>query len=530
MKCDTRHFAGLVTQLLLLVVGFGVAAAEDREGAPHWISVHRPPAQELIQPLIDLRRSQGYEIAEVVVQKETTPAEIRSRIEALEPDAKSVVVLVGAYVGEDPEWLIPAFSGTVQRMKDQPTDNGYGLPGESLMPRLAVGRLPVRDAEELRSLVDKILKFERDSRPGAWRRRFVLFAGAPAFNPFVDQMLERAALGKIGQLGAEWLANAIYFSPSSPYTIPYITLRGRAQQYLGLGQSLVIFLGHSSAQGFWWGQHQDKTSITFGNALRGKHWREIPMGPTGLFASFGCEGAQLGPLRNEGYVVHSMRNPRGPVAAIGSHGICWAAMSLLMAEGLINVPFDQPGTLTMGDIWLSTKRNLDRGEIPQLLYMALNQVDGDTGTPQPIQRREHQEMFLLLGDPATRFPQAIPLKFTASWTGESLKIEGQLPEHWSTAVGRLALVRPLSQSPGGLEAIPEKASAEVKHATLIKNHQRANAIVKFEREIDIESNRIELSLDWHGAPPSGVVQLILIGEGQQTAIGAVGLAQNSSED
>ena len=38
------------------------------------------------------------------------------------------------------------------------------------------------------------------------------------------------------------------------------------------------------------------------------------------------------------------------------------------------------------------------------MYRALDKVDGSPETPQAVQRREHQQMFVLLGDPAFRLP------------------------------------------------------------------------------------------------------------------------------
>src|SRR5205823_1145929 len=72
--------------------------------------------------------------------------------------------------------VVPALRGNFSRMKGEPTDNGYGCLGEGAMPAVAVGRFPARTAEECRAMVAKTLAFEKDTKPGAWKRRLTVLA------------------------------------------------------------------------------------------------------------------------------------------------------------------------------------------------------------------------------------------------------------------------------------------------------------------------------------------------------------------
>ena len=97
--------------------------------------------------------------------------------------------------------------------------------------------------------------------------------------------------------------------------------------------------------------------------------------------------------------------PHGPVAILGSHGICFAAMVQLAADGLLESFGTTAPPERLGDCWLRVKHGVAKGKIDDLSYRLLDAVDGDSTIPQATQRLEHLEMFLLLGDPALRLPQ-----------------------------------------------------------------------------------------------------------------------------
>ena len=61
------------------------------------------------------------------------------------------------------------------------TDNPYGdLDGDGV-PEVPVGRLSVRDADQLRTLVHKILDYETSAEHGTWHRQIHLVAGVGGF-------------------------------------------------------------------------------------------------------------------------------------------------------------------------------------------------------------------------------------------------------------------------------------------------------------------------------------------------------------
>src|SRR5262249_4853765 len=151
----------------------------------------------------------------------------------------------------------------------------------------------------------------------------------------------------------------------------------------------------------------------------------------------------------------------GPVAVLGSHGICFAAMVQLAADGLFKVGFLDHSPERLGELWLGLKEGLARGKIDAVTYGLLDAVDGDKNIPQDVHRREHREMFVLRGDPARRLP-ALPsdVKLTTDGDaapGKTITVRGIVPDRLAKATVRLSLERPASSEPLGLETLPKAA-------------------------------------------------------------------------
>src|SRR5262249_37475498 len=133
------------------------------------------------------------------------------------------------------------------------TDNAYGCLDGTRLPAVPVGRLPARTPAEAKALVAKVLAFERDDRPGAWRRQLTVLAGIPAYNPLVDRLGEDPAPARFGRIHPAWAGRAIYTNPSSPFCVPERQLRATARSFVEQGQAFTLYLGHSSAEGLYGG-------------------------------------------------------------------------------------------------------------------------------------------------------------------------------------------------------------------------------------------------------------------------------------
>src|SRR5262249_33734211 len=156
---------------------------------------------------------------------------------------------------------------------------------------------------------------------------------------------------------------ALYTNPTSRFCLPAKDLSARAFDYLREGQAFTLYLGHSNAQQLYGGP-----GVTF---LDRSDWGKaaLPHGG-GVFVTFGCNGCQLEGADGEGYGIWAIRNPTGPAAVIGSHGICFAAMVSLAADGLCRRAFR--GTLPprLGPAWLALLGGVAEGKIDGLTYGA----------------------------------------------------------------------------------------------------------------------------------------------------------------
>ena len=287
--------------LACLACAVRAPAAQAGEPEEQWIAVTAPAFREALAPLAEHRKAQGMRVRVVETIDHLREEDIlggdagklKTHVHKLCRDFKgtSYVLLVGAVEAgkgadrlKDPGTkVVPTFAGTVSRMKGEPSDNAYGCLGESLEPSVAVGRFPARSVAEAKAMVAKTLAYERDTRPGEWKRRVTVLAGAPSFNPAVDSLVERVALSGLDRLDAAWSGRAIYHNSASRFCVPHEVLRERALRYVQGGEAITLYLGHSNAEGFAPGR--------FPYLERGD-WAKlaIPRGQ-GIFATFGCLGA-----------------------------------------------------------------------------------------------------------------------------------------------------------------------------------------------------------------------------------------------
>jgi hypothetical protein len=478
------------------------------EAAPgQWIVVSAPAFRTAIEPLCAQRKAEGFHVV-VVPTTDVLSAEdvrkgraelLRDHIHKLCRQSKgtSYVLLVGsAQAGAGAaadKVVVPPLRGTVGRMKGQPSDNGYGCLDRELLPALAVGRMPARTETEARQMVQKTLAFERDARPGPWRRRISMLVGNPGGASTAERLgaelyVENACLSRVDKLDPAWSVRALLHFPQSRFGVPDNELHERAVQYLRDGDAFAVYLGHSSAAGFW------SQGVRF---LNREDWATLALGQA-IFVTCGCFGCQLSGPDGEGYGVAAMRNPRGPVAVIGAHGESYSAMGQLAFDGLARsfTKADLPERL--GACWLDLKAGLAKGPIDFLTFRLMDNADGSRGTiPLAVQRQEHLQMWLLLGDPALRLPvlpKDIQLTVAdAVAPGTILTVQGMLPRRLAGARVQVAVERPLSGRPIDPEVSPEQPAPARAQATLAR-HDRANRVDLVRQEVAPREYRFESRL------------------------------------
>jgi hypothetical protein len=494
----------LRTTLALLALAVVTPLRAEDAPAAQWVVVTAPAYRKAIGPLCEQRKAQGMRVevvqtTDLVSERDAAAGEaekLRERVVKLcrEFKGSNYVLIVGAIeaggVADAGKKVAPAPGGTAGRMKGQPSDNAYGSPGDGLLPSVAVGRLPARSEDEAREMVRKTLAYEKDATPGEWRRRLTVLAGAPEFNAAVDALVERQAVAQLARIDPCWGGRAIYHNPSSRFTLPDEECHDRACAYVGAGQALTLYLGHSNALGFW---------ANASRYLDRDDWTKLAIrrGP-GVFATFGCYGCQLCGKEGQGYGVAAVRNPAGPVAVIGSHGECFAAMVKLASEGFTESFLGPNPPERLGEAFLALKRGLAKGRIDPLTFRLLDTVDGNSTIPQAVQRQEHEEMFVLLGDPALRLswvPRDVKLSADGpTAAGERLAVKGTAPARLEGAKVELTLERPRDSDPAEAVVVP-KAAGEERAKALTRRHDAANDFVLVKRELTVKDGRFETSLD-----------------------------------
>jgi hypothetical protein len=302
-------------------------------------------------------------------------------------------------------------------------------------------------------------------------------------------MVEEMAMSRLAKLDPSWSGRAIYHNAQSRFCLPDDQLRRRALDYVQDGQALTLFLGHSNAHGF---------AAEKARYLDREDWANLSIehGP-GVFATFGCNGCQLLD-GDEGYGVAAFRNPRGPVAVLGSHGICFAAMVLLASDRFTQSFCAERPPERLGDAWLKLREGLARDQIPSVTYWLLDQADGDLSIPQATQRLEHQEMFVLLGDPALRLPTLpVDIKLTVDGKvapGETIAVTGEAPARLASSKITLTLERHFTSEPADLRLLPDQPPEE-RAKVMLANHEAANRFILSRRELMTTDGRFEARFD-----------------------------------
>jgi hypothetical protein len=473
------------------------------EAGPQWVVVTAPAFRKAVEPLCEHRKAQGF----TVVVVETTDVvdatqirggeatKLREHVNKLCRDFKgtSYVLLVGAAAAGNLEHaetkVLPPLKGTISRMKDEPTDNGYGCLDDGRLPTVAVGRFPARTEAEAKAMVQKTIAFETDPKPGEWRRRLTVLAGIPAYNPIVDHLVENLALARFDKIDGSWMGRAMYHNPQSRFCVPDAQLQQQALKYVEGGQAFTLYLGHSNAAGLYGGR---------AHYLDRDDWAKLKIGRgSGVFVTFGCNGCQLRGDDGEGYGVAAIRNPDGPVAVTGSHGICFAALVQLAADGLFESTFTGQPPERLGAAWLAVKKGVAEGKLDDTTFAVLNSVDGDAKIPLATQRQEHLEMFMLLGDPALKLPAIaadVELKIAGEVApGETLTVSGKVPPRLAGAKVRVTLERPVSSQPPDAEPLPKEAAQRDK--VMLANHDRANRFALQTVEVEVRDGRFKAKLE-----------------------------------
>jgi hypothetical protein len=135
------------------------------------------------------------------------------------------------------------------------------------------------------------------------------------------------------------------------------------------------------------------------------------------------------------------------------------------------------------------------------MFALLDLADGTGGkVPLAAQRREHLEMWLLLGDPALRLP-VMPVDISLRTdqpfvAGNTVKVSGVLPDRLNGSTVHLYLERTLNSVPAALPELPSNSptNRDLRESAFLARHQSANSFVLSTAEAKASGTNFSASL------------------------------------
>ena len=170
-------------------------------------------------------------------------------------------------------------------------------------------------------------------------------------------------------------------------------------------------------------------------------------------------------------------------------------MGQLAADGLLDCLSRAGGPERLAEYWLAVQAGLMKGKMDALTFWLYDQADGSRGkVPLDVQRKEHLEMWMLLGDPALHLPLIHPTirleSKDAIAAGKQIEVRGTLPMELARCTVKLTLERPTGSRSD------ETATAAHRSCRRTQGHARQSGAGEFDRAGDLRSaaQRREVSL------------------------------------
>lgn len=223
-----------------------------------------------LEPLVAHRVAQGHAVRVVEVESiyaswshgHVDPEAIRSFLRyaaATWPTGLRAVILVGDGSVDPHDWtrrgplnvnLIPPYLAPVDPwLGETACDSCYVRvhetdPTRQTLPDLALGRLPVKNADELRALVAKLIAYDAVPTDAAWRNTLTLVAEEPdTAGDFAE-----AAEAAVAYQPASVQIERIYYDPSGVRgPTSAVTAHNQLRAAFANGSAALVYHGHSHA-------------------------------------------------------------------------------------------------------------------------------------------------------------------------------------------------------------------------------------------------------------------------------------------
>jgi len=383
---------------------------------PIWLTVTKPIFLKSLQPLVEHRKAEGFE---TLVSTQSVEDALRSC-----PRRPAYLLLIG---DDEPNqqnepWYLPAMNVKQTRWSASQnpayaSDAAYSDGNRDRFPDFPVGRLPVRTAGQLQTVVRKILAYEmRSTRLSD--AEVLIWAGQSLYGEMFDRFSAQLLWQMVCRGMPSWASAFVVSSNRGALYCPPLDQKEILRRQLQANPGLICLVGHGNAQQFCVGEWMfspSKKGVIFCSAeffLEGRVEKE-PLSPmviltclSGFFA-----GEELS------FAESLVLSPVGPVACIAASAESHPLPNLYTGQAMLQT---LRHTCRLGDAWLRTLHVAKTLRNP-MMETVLKFVESSMSQAVDIDaiRTDQATLYELLGDPATtlRIPRTLACDMQANADG-----------------------------------------------------------------------------------------------------------------
>lgn len=407
--------------------------------------------------------------------------------------------------------------------RDIATDNWYADLDDDQLPDLAVGRIPVDSADELKTVVGKILEYERSTDFSEWRRRVSFVACPGNFGGVIDTIIEQGARRLTTEgIPASYATKAMYGNWRSPYCPDPRRFLSEAVERINEGSLFWVYIGHGSCR------HVDQVSLPDRSEYPILRYDDIGTLdcraglPIAIFLA--CYTGRFDD-RVDSIAEQMLRTPGAPVGIIAATRVTMPyAMTVMGGELMKGYFADRVGTI--GELFQRAKREMVLGKRETASARLLDSLAPTLNPKSPdlaAERMEHVLLFQLIGDPTMRLAQPGEVAVEPIGTvgaGSTVAVKGHSPIAGTCMVefvlprDRLTFKPPVRKDYTGSDELLSEL-----HETYLK----ANDPIQASAKLVVPAGPIEATLRLpETASGSGYIRVYVQGE-HGYAVGATGV-------
>ncbi|MGV3484476.1 MAG: C25 family cysteine peptidase [Planctomycetaceae bacterium] len=379
------------------------------------VAVCPQPFQAALEPWVQRRQREGLDVA--VIDSQPTAEALKASLRSTDTQRCSYVLLVGdsqlSPGGEpsDPQRYVPTLyrpaevTAAYQQTPQLPGDFAYGDFDEDGVAQAAVGRLPVKTASQLTSLIHRIIAYEDSTDFGRWRSRVDLVAGIGGFGPVIDGAIEMVAGGIItGSLPGSVRTRITHASPTSAFHPGADNFTSTVLGNYRDGARFWVYAGHG------WVNELDRVPPNqYGRpvlSLSDLPQLERPHASSPIALMLACYTGAFD-ASEDCLAERLLLADQGPIAVLAGSRVTMPYGNAAAAVGLIHAVYERQ-TLRLGDAWRHALQEMHTAShTDPALQGRRMMIDGIAtvlggGSNIDAERREHMQLYNWFGDPTLR--------------------------------------------------------------------------------------------------------------------------------